>query len=218
MTGTTAGCRGWRVILPAGIVLAVAAGLPAISADAQQARSAYTAMDLEKACRWDVQTAQEEEEAQGNCASCPGLDDVPVRFCEGDLRQSIQYGTIDPDKYVWASFGEFNHANDAIEWVIVADRPVAAIQRFFIENANPETGEVDEKRRGQVLVISTIGVPGEPLSCPAGYVDARANADANELARNVATVIAPDFRCGVDEAAYHGRRGPYSGTPSVYIE
>lgn len=212
----------WRtqrgaLLLPAIIALALALSV-ANGANAQQTSTVYTKLGLDNACKWDVQTAEEEEEAQGNCAWCPGHGDLPVRFCEGDLRQSVQYGPIDPERPIWTSFGEFNHVNDTIEWVLASGNPIAAIQRFFIENANPATGEVEEARRGQVLVISTIAGADKSVSCPAGYVDARANSDANVIARGVATHIVPTFSCGIDEAVFHGKRGPYSGSPVVYIE
>jgi hypothetical protein len=49
--------------------------------------------------------------------------------------------------------------------------------------------------------------------CHAGYVDARANADANELARRMADKTARSFRCGVDKPAVAGAVTPGLAMP-----
>ena len=67
--------------------------------------------------------------------------------------------------------------------------PVATIVRYHIADA--ETGE----NSGQVLVVSQL-VEGN--SCHIAYVDARANSDANALARKAADG-AGSFDCGSDE-------------------
>lgn len=198
-----------------GCLVVFALALPA-GAIAQKMTSEYSKYDLEKNCVWDPQTAEEADEAQGNCAWCPGLGELQVRFCEGDLRQSLQYGQVDPNASVWNSFGEFNYTNPTVEWRLHDGAPVAAIQRFFIENSNPDTGEPDEKSRGQVLVVSTVALQPGGQSCPAGYVDARANSDANVLARQIADTVAQGFRCGIDKPQFHGNRSPYSGTPTGF--
>ncbi|MEC9344109.1 MAG: hypothetical protein VYD64_09725 [Pseudomonadota bacterium] len=195
------------ILSAAGMWASVA--LPAIAND-----SAYTKIDFDKTCQWDKRTPEEEDEGMGGCATCQGYGANVVRFCEGDLRQSVHYGSAVPDEPGWNSFGEFNHVSLTVEWRLSAGEPVAAIHRFFIENVN-DNGEVTPDRKGQVLVISTVSHPGSPLSCPAGFVDARANADANELARQVADTVAPGFRCGVDRPAYHGTRGVLSGSPTA---
>jgi hypothetical protein len=69
----------------------------------------------------------------------------------------------------------------------------------------------DDAHTGQVLVISTVAQPANPRSCPAGYVDARENSDANVIARRVADEIASSFRCGVDIPVFHGKKGALSG-------
>jgi hypothetical protein len=174
--------------------------------------SQYSKLDLDNGCCWDPQSEQEAEESLGNCGWCDGIAGYPVRFCEGDLRQSVLYGEVDAESAEFHSFGQFNYINPTIEWRVEGGRPYAAIQRRFIENSDPKTGEVTEAVRGQVLVVSTVAEPGG-LSCPVAYVDARANSDANELARQAADTVARSFRCGVDEAQFVGKRGPLAGDP-----
>jgi len=47
-----------------------------------------------------------------------------------------------------------------------------------------------------------------------GYIDARANKNANAIARNVADKFARNFKCGTDTPKFHGKRGESAGTPS----
>ena len=183
---------------------------------AQAQTSAFTDLDLDKSCKWDP--VNEDEGAGGGCAWCPGLPDVPVRFCESDLRQSVEYGPVPENSGHWASFGQFNRILPKIEWRLDNGAPYAAIQRRFIENANPATGTPDKAHEGQVLVVSTVATRENPVSCVIAYVDARANANANELARNAADELARDFGCGNDEPQFIGERGPFAGDPSNSFE
>ena len=109
--------------------------------------------------------------------------------------------------------GPFNQTNDTVEWRLSGGRPFATILRWFIENSNPDTGAPDEAHRGQVLVVSRVAQPGEGGACVVGYVDALANPNANEMARNVADTLAADFTCMSDTPVYHGQRGPLAGDP-----
>ncbi len=194
--------RGW--LMAATMILATTA-----TAGAGDASSAYTKYDFVLDC-----SITEEYEA-GLSAICTGYLQIPIHFSEGDLRQMVQFGTLRDNDEFWQSFAQFNRANQTIEWRLHDGDAVAVIQRWFIENTDPETGSVDAKTTGQVLVISTIGTLHNPVSCHVGYVDARANSNANLLARSVADVIAPNFDCAVDTPKFHGVRGPLSGQPTA---
>ncbi len=50
-------------------------------------------------------------------------------------------------------------------------------------------------------------------TCQIGYVDAHANADANELARKLADEHARDFRCGKDKPIVLGKTDPDLAMP-----
>ena len=118
-----------------------------------------------------------------------------------------------PEDYIndeWESFGQFNRTGDTVEWLLRNGVPYAAILRWYIENSNGE-GVADTSVEGQVLVISTVADHDNPVSCVVGYVDARANPSANAQAREIADQFAMTFRCGIDQAEFHGIRGPYSG-------
>lgn len=85
-------------------------------------------------------------------------------------------------------------------------------------NINPGTGAADKAHRGNILVISTVAQPeqygSQKQSCPIGYVDARANKNANQLAQDIADQFAQQFKCGIDQAKFYGNIGKYSGAPS----
>ena len=76
--------------------------------------------------------------------------------------------------------------------------PFATILRFF-------TSPGDGAPEGQVLVITKLGGPGQV--CHIGYIDARANPDANAMAREVVDNGATDFDCGRDAALEYGLLG-----------
>ncbi|MFZ1814937.1 MAG: hypothetical protein WBO55_12685 [Rhizobiaceae bacterium] len=207
------------------MMVAAAFGLSATGSKAEGIESAYSKFDIDRDCVWDsLDHLSEEERDQmlGNSAVCKGYGDYPVHFSEFDLRQYTGFGPVNEDWRTPGTFGQFNHVGDTIEWRLRNGRPFATIFRWFIENANPSTGEVDKKHEGQVLVISSVAQPdapeGDRTSCPIGYVDARANANANELARQVADSTAEGFRCGTDLPVFHGKREPLSGNPTSIAE
>lgn len=190
--------------------MAVLAGFCMFSSTANAASdSTYTKLDLDQDC--EFYSSHE----QGGSAECTGYNEFPVFFAEGDLRQMVRFGHVARETQQWESFAQFNRINDTIEWRLEGGEPYATILRWFIEGADPETGEVTNASTGQVLVISTVGTSANPVSCIAGYVDARANKDANVLARQVAGTNARDFECGIDLPDFHGKRGPWSGDPSI---
>jgi hypothetical protein len=177
--------------------------------------SEYTKLDLDAGCKWS--TPQSEEEAQmGGDAVCAGYKTWPVYFAEGDLRQFVAFGPVDDPMEFPGGFGQFNSVNTTIEWRLDSGRPFATILRWFIENMDPNTGETKDSLKGQVLVISTVADPraAHRVSCVVGYVDAKANGNANVLARQVSDGPARNFRCGRDKPQFYGNRGPLSGSPN----
>ena len=131
--------------------------------------------------------------------SCPGYKGFPLMVQEGDLRFSLSYGFNPQDNSVgFQTLPPFNHLGEKLEWRLsnALGRwfPVATIVRYY--TADPETGE----DKGQVLVVSQIA---QGNSCHIAYVDALANKNANELARQAADK-AGDFDCAKDEVEIVG--------------
>lgn len=172
--------------------------------------SVYTKLDTAQCVKLSSYEA-------GGRLKCPGYKSDPVYLLEDDARESLRYGPAAKDliEESFESFSEFNHANDTIEWRLDDQgRPLAAIQRWFIDNADPATGAASPKLAGQVLVVSRVAGKQDGLTCVIGYADALANADANALARKMADEKAQDFACGRQQATWAGVRGSKSGTPS----
>ena len=187
-----------------GLCLTLVMAFPVLAA-----QSKYTSFDLEENCVF-----HSEYEA-GASAYCKGYRGYPVHFSEGDLRQMVRFGHLATLDGQWESFGQFNRAGTTIEWRLEAGRPFATILRWYISG---EAAQATSPAEGQVLVISTVASHDKPRSCVVGYVDARANREANALAREVADTLARSFECGADEPLFHGARGATSGEPNRYFE
>lgn len=185
---------------------------PANQALSQEISSTYTKLDFENSCG----AARNSDDGTSVAMTCPGYGSYVVHFAEGDLRQSVTFGHagVGPRRGFWQSFAEWNSVGDTIEWRLEDGRPFATILRWFVENVDPNTGTAEEGQGGQVLVVSRVAQREPEEACVVGYVDARANGQANEIARRVADEIARSFDCERDEPRYHGERGPYSGNPS----
>lgn len=173
------------------------------------AESAYTKIDFDSCITLS-------SDPQGGQLQCAGYGGYAVVFKEGDLRQAVQFGHVAQGD-VFESFGAFNRANDTIEWRLDEDGvPVATVLRWFLENPDPKTGSPSPQSTGQVLVISRVGQPGDAHSCVVGYVDAKANDNANIIARDIADMGAENFVCGGGEPVFHGDRGDLATDPSRY--
>lgn len=192
------------------LALALAVGLTPLSARAAP-DSAYSTLAWNTACTTIAQPAPDDPGAWA-VLRCQGLTGVPVIVTDSDGRMSVWYGQGGEQRSVWASFAAFNEVHDTIEWRGIpgsGQGPYAAIHRWFVDDG------VGGRR--QVLVISTVAMAPGQLSCPAGYVDANANGNANVLARQVADRVAPGFRCGRDRARYHGATTAATPQPSVSL-
>ncbi|MBL0374676.1 hypothetical protein JJB09_21925 [Rhizobium sp. KVB221] len=181
------------------------------------AESVYTDVDL-KHCK-TLAASQPGEDGDYVSMKCKGYKDYALWFKEGDLRQSVYFGPIGQDIIDEANetFEAFNHIGKQVEWRLGADgAPFAAIVRFHIENLDPKTGVPSKAREGQVLVVSRVAQPSDGRGCVIAYVDARANPQPNELAREAAGKMAAGFTCGRDRPIFHGLRGATSNE-AVYV-
>ncbi len=174
-----------RVLLP----LAAAALLTAGPVLAQPGfNSAYTDINLDECLVLDADDF-------GVSWSCPGYKGYPLMVEEGDLRFALRYGfNLDKEPVGFQSLPPFNTLGPRLEWRLsnASGRwlPIATIVRYH--TADAETGE----DKGQVLVVTQLA---EGNTCHIAYVDALANKDANELAREAADK-AGDFDCTSEEA------------------
>lgn len=183
------------IVLPSALLLLVASA----GAAAAQNQSAYTDVDLD-------QCLVMHSDDFGSSWACPGYRGYPVRIAEGDLRFFVSYGFGAPDQpAAGQTLGPFNTLGPKIEWRLRNEggtwRPFATILRYRLDAMEPYPG-------GEVLVVTQLG-DGPGTQCQIAWVDAGANANANELAREAADTLAGDFRCGDSMPRVMGEFGAF---------
>jgi hypothetical protein len=128
----------------------------------------------------------------------------------GDARVYISFGPkAARESAARQTLAAPNGEGDSIEWRLLRGRAFAAIMRWTtavpVDDPKVENGTY----RGQVWVVTRLGPGGV---CHVGYVDARQNPNAIELARKIADQHARRFRCSKDKPIMLGDRGPgFSG-------
>ena len=182
------------------------AGAPAF---AQSITSAYTPVEVRRDCRHRPGVAEED---YGDWR-CKGHAGVPMWLGAGDQRMYVSFGLKAKDEpaaqQTLAPFNDFYKG--VVEWRLENGKPFAAIMRWNHKLAR----ELDRRTTsGRVLVVTRLP-PG--AVCHVGYVDALSNANANELAREIADKHARAFVCGKDKPVILGKVAPgsefLSGSP-----
>jgi hypothetical protein len=180
---------------------------PATAEPSAQISSAYTDFDAEK-CKHEPGMAEEDY----GTWECPGYAGIPILLSAGDQRMYVSFGDASDDNLAMSqTFPGFNDKG-TVEWRATDGKPFATILRW-----NVMTGKDQEKATGpvspsgSVLVVTRLGPGG---TCQIGYVDARANPDANDLARKIADEHAKDFQCGKDKPIVLGKTDPDLALPS----
>lgn len=182
-------------------VIFVFTALAAASAAAQTIESAFTDFDVGK-CR---HIAGKVEEDYGEW-HCKGYDGMRVWMGAADQRLMISLGQRAKDEpAAHQTLASFNGEGKKIEWRIDRSanqkRPFAAIMRWSTTKPDDKGDQV----QGEVLVVTRLP-PG--AVCHVGYVDGRANQNADELAREIADKHARQFHCRKDAAVVLGATGP----------
>lgn len=176
------------------LVLAASAS---VSAAAEQAKDAVES----RIVKFDLSACaviEKDEETAYAVKRCADFDGYDFYVAHGDLRDYVGFG---PDAVTQKAFTQtltpFNRIDETIEFRVRAGAavPEAAIIRYFIDNE--ATNSV-----GQVLVVSKIA---GTEACHVAYVDALANANAEDLARRAADE-SRDFDCETDEPRIVGSR------------
>jgi len=176
------------ITTPRTLALAAFFVLPALPAAAAQFDSAYTELNLDECT---VLSADD----FGAQYACPGYKGIPMFVAEGDLRYMASYGFGAPkSKAAGQTLPPFNVLAPTIEWrVSNAEggwKPFATIVRYLLDD-----DETEAQKKRQVLVVTRFDTDG---ACQIAWIDAKANADANALARQAADEKAKDFDCSKD--------------------
>ena len=186
--------------------VALALVLFAAPAAAQPIEYVYTKFDA-KTCKHARGRAVEDYGSW----SCPGYEKLNVLLSAGDQRMFVTYGSgKQKDLAATQTFPGFNNVyQGTVEWRIEKtdgkSHPFATILRWNVvtpDDREKATGPI--KSTGRVLVVTRLGPGGV---CHVGYVDAKANPDANELARKLADEYARTFNCGKDKRIVAGKAG-----------
>ena len=158
----------------------------------------------------DCRTISGKKDGDSSTQICPGKNGLILLVNEGDLRQTVSVGRSaraaakEPAAESW--FGPFNSSGNTVEWRVADGRPFAIIQRWQIAD-NDDQGKSGPKDKPMLVVTR---LPPGPV-CHVAYVDATANANANELARQAADETARSFICSKDEVRIVGTRGRVIG-------
>jgi hypothetical protein len=180
--------------------LPLAATISAASAAAQDISSAYTKLDVRRDCRSRPARAVED---YGDWR-CKGYAGTPMWLGAGDQRMYVSFGAkAEKEPAAEQTLAPFNDFyRGVVEWRLVDGKAFAAIMRWNVKRpADMEDREI----RGRALVVTRL--PPGPV-CHIGYVDALANPNANELAREIADRHARDFACGKDKPVILGKITP----------
>jgi hypothetical protein len=190
----------------AGMAMLAAALAPAPAAS-QSVSRVFTQFDSEK-CR---HTRGKAVEDYGSWR-CAGHDGIGVFLSAGDQRMQVSFGgNAAREPAARQTFPAFNNIyKGTVEWRLEAlpngkTRPFATILRWNVKLPDDE-----RESTGRVLVVTRLGPGGV---CHVGYVDARSNPNANELAQQIADQHARNFKCGTDKPVVLGNKHPNLNMP-----
>ena len=151
-------------------------------AAAAEIKSVYSDLDVEK-CQLTNQSHGEGDWAEWEC---PGINGIPVRVSEDDLRFAVSFGADAAHQCAaQQTFGSFNSLGPKIEWRIVDGKIFATILRWYLNS--------DNVKSSWLVVTKFDGTD----ACHAAYVDATLP-DANLVARQKADELSPGFHCAKD--------------------
>ena len=173
-------------------LLLLLAGRPA---RAVEASSVYSSFDL-KTCK----LVSRNSEIGGIVQRCDGSGGFQIFVAEDDLRFFVGYGPNGRRQRAFEqTLSPFNSIHNTVEFRLRPgeQRPFAAILRY-------RTAGQDGRETGQVLVVTKL--QGHQ-ACHMAYIDARANPNPNEMARQAADSMVNSFDCGKDEPKTVGASG-----------
>ncbi len=157
-------------------------------ADLKDIKSIYTDLDPDLCKLIDKAKPGDGEWVNFNCK---GYENISVLMSEADLRYYLSYGPKGNKLSVWRqTLPQFNTIGKKLEWRLHNRHgqwvPFATILRYYTDS---------DGQKGQILVVTKIGTRD---ACHIAYIDALANKNVNQLARDIANT-AHQFNCKQDK-------------------
>lgn len=172
--------RSVLFLLALGLIITVGSK----SALTAEITSVYTKIDLE-ACQL-LSAPSDEDATIGGTWTCAGYHGQPVMVAEGDLRMFVSFGPdAGNEPAAVQTLPRFNTINETLEWRLRGGVPFATILRWFPSKADGS--------QGSVLIVTQL-LPGGG-TCQIARIDAKANKNANVMARQAADTLAGQFNC-----------------------
>ncbi|MFC7396954.1 hypothetical protein ACFQU1_07075 [Chelatococcus sp. GCM10030263] len=160
--------------------------------------SSYSKLDA-RTCR-TVERTHVGRQVYGTTQLCRGRDGYFVLVNDEDDRQTVSFGRTAGEAQAEPAarqrFPAFTDVGRTIEWRRDGGSPFATIQRWSVRSEELSTS---------LLVVTRLS-PGRV--CHVAYVDARANPNANVLARRAADELAHGFACEREAPVVYGEMGP----------
>ena len=175
--------------VPASLIAILALSAPACTQPVEGANdSAYVRV-------FDNCTTHQAEDEPIHFSDCTGYGDWTVHMIAGEHGAAVaysqrgketQWGENPPRAAVFQDLGQ------VMEWRLDASGVAfATIYRSIFTGYEPGDG-------GQYLTVSALRPEGDLGACHVAYVEAAQQPEANQIARDVADYLAPDWQCGVD--------------------
>ena len=186
-----------RALLVVNFASAAVPGSALAQPDSSPVTFAYTTFDADKNCK---HRRGRDVEDYGTWL-CPGYNGIAVLLSAGDQRMQVSFGPrAGRELAAQETLPGFNDVyKGTIEWRLARasdgkPRPFATILRW-----NYMLDIDDRQASGRVLVVTRLNPGGV---CHVGYVNARGNPGANDIARSLADTKARKFKCGIDKAEW----------------
>jgi hypothetical protein len=185
-----------KILCAAGIAALVIGSSPAAS---QSITRVYTQFDSDK-CRHSRGKGIEDYGSW----RCAGHDGIDIHLSAGDQRMQVSFGrNAAREPAARQTFPRFNSVyKGTVEWRIETPRNGKPSAFATILRWNVKLEDDERDTTGRVLVVTRLDPGGV---CHVGYVDARANPNANELAQKLADEHARGFKCGIDKPVVAGK-------------
>jgi hypothetical protein len=129
-------------------------------------------------------------------SDCAGYGDWTVHILAGEHGAAVAYSDRGQETQ-WAEnpprTAPFHDLGEVMEWRLDAEGVAfATIYRSLFTGFEPGRDE------GQYLTVTALRSDGPVGGCHVAYIEASVQPGANQIARDAADMLAPDWQCGVE--------------------